>query len=1063
MIQTQANIWIVSSDAALNAEISQLIQSNLNCTVQNLTTLKEVGEADISASPPVIFLIDSRDLDTTKQLQEIKGAHPNAELVALQVYADATSRPLHKLTNDYINLPYVRGQGNTLITFVKLLAEKQSGYSALLRLTDIATKISEAQSITEVMQISCIAAVDLFGVDHSGFVEFDDNQASGWAVAEYPEYGSTGTAIPVAGIPAEEQVVLKGEWFLSNDTAQDEQLGVIRDHLVSKGIRSILIMPVLVGNKVTASFSLDTINRKISFEDETITLCQALADMVGVAIKNIRRQEEVEYLRKAMNAVQQISSRSITGKVRDTLQAIVDLACKNLEADLATLYTYDEHQHRFRIGVGSGHSEGSMADPKNITEESTLYRLLNCDGFEKTEDAPNHLIFRGGFVDKENIQSTFGMKIMSDGHPVGVMFINFRKRHPKPKYFREEEINTYIEFGNQAAIIIRNAQLQQENRKRLNGLDGLYSVKGEHTPENLEQNLQRIADAALTVVGIDHSQNRGISHIEVLNGDFIDFLVASSEDVLLKLKDNIGRIDLNSSSGKIGIVGKAIQDNKTINVGDIKKDPEYQPYYIEYDPDVHSQLTVPLRVQGRVFGAISVESKSKNAFNEEEIKNLEMLARDAESILLNLQYFNFINSLIEAGERLTDAERLSDVMLDMGNRLRNLFGCDLVSMYTLSKMNRISYPAVFSGKRIHPEADADPQLMKSFPRRVAIEQLGPRSVLPLLQEVRDAVYCERDAVNHPVLGIGGFVRREKIQAAAAIPLVLKGNNKEPRTVGFLFLNYRNPHDFSTYERNAAKVFSQYLAYSIEYFQQYDELREARGWVGGMNAVEWMKSYSQKWQNLAGEKAIAIKSQANLLKQQFSRQLRGEPIDPEEGLRYARQINVLANEIQKQVTPSRSLSSSYSEKDCDLDKLLRDLVKSYKLQKDQEVKFSISTPRRKIFVKADWQWLWYGFENLFEYSIESMKESKTKLIEVDIVPLVNQVQVVIKDTGLRPAPCDIAVSSISRDEKEETFRVRWQTARAILELHEGKINCIDSIPGHTVFDLNFPIVLKDSGE
>jgi GAF domain-containing protein len=1038
-------VWLVSSDGSLVEKVRRVIQSNSLCELTYFLGFPDSSEIK-NQSPVSIVLVDSRNI-LFREIITFRARYKNSEFILFYDKNENSDQLSWNYDNGYTFLPIQDHFENLLLQTLRLMIDNEYKSRTLLSIAQTTSQISEARSTKEVMQITCEAIVKLLNVDHSGFVQFDDDQRHGWALTEYPEIGSRGILINVNGIPAEMKVVYEGKPFFSADVTNDDDLKEISLRLTEKGIKSILIIPVRVGERVTASFSLDMFHQQDEIEQETIDLCVTLADQVGIALKNIRTREDIEFMRQAFDAIQQIAQKSAQGEFHETLQSIVDLACEKLNVDNATLYTYDNERNRFIVGVGSGYSKTPIVPPTNFLPSSTPFRLLKSNNeYEKTEDAPHDLIFSGGFVNKESILSSFGMKIMSDNEVVGVLFINFRG--PMPHHFRDEEIKTYCEFGNLAAVIIRNAELRDQIKKQLMALEGLYSV-GESMPEyELENSLKRIVDQALPVVGIDDPA-LGLSHVAVLTGDTLEFLVASSADVLQNLNEKAGKVDIRSQTSRIGIVGKAILEDRTLNIGDVKTNPDYSKYYIESGPDINSQMTVILHLLGRVFGTLTVESEDPHAFSEEARRNLEHLAHHAEMALLSARHFSFIKTLLAAGEKLTSDTRLSSVLEDIGDKLRNFFGCNMVSIFTLSPQDKLGFPAIISGTKLHPEVEPDYEVLKANPKRIPFERIK-QPVLPKLRNFGEPLFCDQDASADPILGSGDFVIRENIVAVAAIPLRSR-HDKDDRIVGFLFLNYRQLHVFTQQERNEIIIFAQNLAHAIDYYQQYDELLEVRGTIGGINVVTWMDDYSERWMRLVRDRAAEIKRNVYLLKQQLDNPSASLFPEREE---YLIRIKDLADQISKNTVPPRPHQAGYREKECNIDRMLRKIVTQYKGQTGLPIKYRITAPKDILAIKADQEWLWHGFVNLIEYSIESMNDSDEKAMEIEAGCEDNRIRVLIMDTGRRPLPCDAAISSQSRDQSEDVFRFRLQAARAIFALYDGQMLCRRRDGGGAIFEIIF---------
>ena len=106
----------------------------------------------------------------------------------------------------------------------------------------------------------CEAAVKIVdGVDHSGLVMFDRSLESGTVVAEYPvTQGTVGLPIQITGTVTAERLVQSRDPIVSNDVENDKALGGLKAGLLRLGIKSIVIVPIVVDGEVRGSFSFDS-------------------------------------------------------------------------------------------------------------------------------------------------------------------------------------------------------------------------------------------------------------------------------------------------------------------------------------------------------------------------------------------------------------------------------------------------------------------------------------------------------------------------------------------------------------------------------------------------------------------------------------------------------------------------------------------------------------------------------------------------------------------------------------------------------------------------------------
>ena len=100
-----------------------------------------------------------------------------------------------------------------------------------------------------------------------------------------------------------------------------------------------------------------------------------------------------------------------------------------------------------------------------------------------------------------------------------------------------------------------------------------------------------------------------------VNGDHLVFK-ASSEEFPKEL------IGLQIPIGK-GITGRCALEKKVVNVGDIRRDPDYIRSGIL---DIRSEIACPVISEGDLLGVLTVESKNENAFNEDDVRLLSILS-----------------------------------------------------------------------------------------------------------------------------------------------------------------------------------------------------------------------------------------------------------------------------------------------------------------------------------------------------------------------------------------------------------------------------------------------------
>jgi hypothetical protein len=218
-----------------------------------------------------------------------------------------------------------------------------------------------------------------------------------------------------------------------------------------------------------------------------------------------------------------------------TLKATVEGARTVLGCDIATLYTFDEDKQRFVRAVGVGYRDvKNMRPPEEIAPDSVLWKIIRLVGdknYHLSEDAPTRPAERS-FCASRRSSLSLGIQLRVVSAVSVSCFINYRTPHR----FAEDEIQDALQFANQAAVAIRNAQLHDEVRKRAEVMEGLYEAgKAITSTLALEETLDRIAEQALHVVGANCPQIGCFSHIALREGDKLRFVAAWPPEMLTPL------------------------------------------------------------------------------------------------------------------------------------------------------------------------------------------------------------------------------------------------------------------------------------------------------------------------------------------------------------------------------------------------------------------------------------------------------------------------------------------------------------------------------------------------
>lgn len=108
-----------------------------------------------------------------------------------------------------------------------------------------------------------------------------------------------------------------------------------------------------------------------------------------------------------------------------------------------------------------------------------------------------------------------------------------------------------------------------------------------------------------------------------------------------------------------GITGTVVLDGMPKLVNDVTSDPVYIPLR----KDIFSELVVPLSVHGKVIGVVSVDSRRKNAFTEDDLELLRTISNQAAQILVRTNLY----------QELERRMKLKDILIDISQSAEKIY------------------------------------------------------------------------------------------------------------------------------------------------------------------------------------------------------------------------------------------------------------------------------------------------------------------------------------------------------------------------------------------------------
>jgi GAF domain-containing protein len=273
------------------------------------------------------------------------------------------------------------------------------------------------------------------------------------------------------------------------------------------------------------------------------------------------------------------------------------------------------------------------------------------------------------------------------------------------------------------------------------------------------------------------------------------------EEVLHDFKIKVGE----------GITGYVAETGEALIVPDVSKDPRY----IGGVPGGVSEMAAPLKVEERVIGVLDAESKTANAFCQEDLEYFQIFASQAATAIRNARLheqlrastrnlesrINELSILNEIGKKLTsilDIDQLLNEILKLAQKALNFNECAILLLDESKR--HLSIRSAYGYRQ---------EVIKDFRIKVGegITGMVAKNKQPILipDVTKDSRYIE---------GVRGG------RCEMTVPLIVKDE-----IIGVLDAESRSPGAFTQHELKLFQTFASQAAIAIHNAQLYMDIEE----------------------------------------------------------------------------------------------------------------------------------------------------------------------------------------------------------------------------------------------
>jgi putative methionine-R-sulfoxide reductase with GAF domain len=215
--------------------------------------------------------------------------------------------------------------------------------------------------------------------------------------------------------------------------------------------------------------------------------------------------------------------------------------------------------------------------------------------------------------------------------------------------FHMEDVNILQILADQLAVSVVNSELFAKAQELL----------GKH------RLLRQISIAASTSTDLEEAMGNVVSGLRTaMVSDRIAILMLN-DDGQLQVQASAGyegtrHLDVRVRQGQ-GICGKAALEKRPIRVDDVLNDPDY----IAVDPDVRSELAIPILFSETLLGVLDMESTQPHAFDENDQEILGALGNNLGGVVANIRLVNQVRQQVTRERQLFDVTSKIRYSVDM--------------------------------------------------------------------------------------------------------------------------------------------------------------------------------------------------------------------------------------------------------------------------------------------------------------------------------------------------------------------------------------------------------------
>ncbi len=347
---------------------------------------------------------------------------------------------------------------------------------------------------------------------------------------------------------------------------------------------------------------------------------------------------------KTLNEISSVVSQSLD--LKEILCSALEQVLRAMGLESGGIYLYDEKSQRLSVAAQHGFKPDFIQEIDNLElGEGFSGKVMESGQPLVIRDISQDRRLSRGIVKEAGLTSVAVVPLCSKQKTLGTLFLVSQDLRD----FDNQEMDLLLSAGQQIGVAVDNAYLFAAQGRRAEQFQVIAEVGRQITSiMDIDQVLEQVVQLIQKAFGYEHVA------IAMIENEYAVYRVGAG-----RLWEDPA-FDFNPSRLKIGaegVTGRVAASGQALYLPDVREDPGY----VEMKgSSTLSELTVPIKMKGKVIGVLDAQSVHLNAFDDSDMMVLQSLADQTAVAIENAQLYKQAQQFAVIEERNRLARELHD-------------------------------------------------------------------------------------------------------------------------------------------------------------------------------------------------------------------------------------------------------------------------------------------------------------------------------------------------------------------------------------------------------------------